>query len=684
MLFRLFLIYYKEYVSPALPSGARAPLPPSPPVEFNLFRDDGQRCAHCHKIQLPVLSDKNVSAAHIRRRGADVGRTISTLLFFVCAEPHRVKYIATSYTSFCRGNLTVATTGTCYFDNSHSAATPSPAGSRRALCARRVPPYVARFAAYRTAIRVPRVPLYLFDLTRAPARAPRGRRVASPAERGHLDLLREFEAYCTSPASPDPHPQVVVFDPEMDVEFTLPREPKKRPATVRPSEGTTSDSESSDTSDHSDFTTVRRRKASKASERKPEASYLTQAPDGSTYFRITPSSKKPKKANIAEATASTKTRSIDDSPVSWRTPSQPTTASQGAVDAGKTKAAAPAAAKNSISDEADVTAPPTPAPRGPKPPPMFVQNKDRWTELRKKCADNNIQFSQARNSAQGLKLQAKTIADFRNLQNLLVTLKISFHTYSLKEEQEIRVVLRGVPKELPVDEVKEDLLAQNLPVQSVRRILNRFREPLDLVLVSGTAEANDKATKAAFFKIRSVCSLSGVKAEQPRKRALPGQCHNCQSYGHLSRYCFRSARCVKCLGDHGTAQCTRNKDTDGPPACVLCKQKGHTANYLGCPRAPKRAPPPEKAAPCRAPARAVSSTLSYARAAAGPRNAPPAAKNNPTSADGLSQLMSIITVIDTSELAILAKKFRTAANPTEKLISLIEHASLVEAIKNKL
>ncbi|GBP37599.1 Nucleic-acid-binding protein from transposon X-element [Eumeta japonica] len=294
---------------------------------------------------------------------------------------------------------------------------------------------------------------------------------------------------------------------------------------------------------------------------------------------------------------------------------------------------------------------------------MFVQNKDRWTELRKKCADKNIQFSQARNSAQGLKLQAKSIADFRNLQNLLVSMKISFHTYSLKEEREIRVVLRGVPKEIPVDEVKEDLLSQNLPVQSPRPTTRRLKPPSS--------------------KLGAYAPLSGVKAEQPRKRALPGQCHNCQSYGHSSRYCFHSARCVKCLGDHGTAQCTRNKDTDGPPACVLCKQKGHTANYLGCPRAPKRAPPPEKAAPRRAPARAVSSTLSYARAAAGPRNAPPAAKNTSTSADDLSQLMSVITVIDTSELAILAKKFRTAANPTEKLICLIEHASLVEAIKNK-
>ncbi|GBP58708.1 Nucleic-acid-binding protein from transposon X-element [Eumeta japonica] len=283
------------------------------------------------------------------------------------------------------------------------------------------------------------------------------------AERGHFDLLREFEANCASPASPDP--QVVVFDPEMDLEYTLPRDSKKRPAAARPSKGTSSDSDSdpgsSDSSDHSGFTTVRRRKAAKASQPKPEASCLTQTPDGSTYFRLT--SSKAKRLILR------------------KTP-------QGAVDIGN-QSGSPAAAKNNLSDEADVT------------------------------------------------------------------------------------VLHPAPRA-------------------------RNHHP---------SEANDKATKAAFFKIRSICSLSGVKAEQPRKRALSGQCHNCQSYGHSSRYCFHSARCVKCLGDHGTAQCTRNKDTDGPPACVLCKQKGHTANYLGCPRAPKRAPSPEKAAP----ARAVSSTLSY-------------------------------------------------------------------------
>ncbi|GBP54669.1 hypothetical protein EVAR_47171_1 [Eumeta japonica] len=193
--------------------------------------------------------------------------------------------------------------------------------------------------------------------------------------------------------------------------------------------------------------------------------------------------------------------------------------------------------------------------------------------------------------------------------------RYAFHTYSLKEELENRVILRGVPGKIPIEKIKEDLRSQDLPAQSVRCILNRSREPLEVVLVSGTAETNDKATKVAFSKIKK-------------------------------------------------SQCTRNKDTDGPPACVLCKQKGHTVNYLGCPRVPKRAPPPEKTTP-----RPVSATLSYAHTAAESRSVPPAVKQNQSStADDLKQSMSIISIIDNNEPPTLAKKFHAAANPTEKLI----------------
>ncbi|GBP28333.1 hypothetical protein EVAR_11795_1 [Eumeta japonica] len=115
---------------------------------------------------------------------------------------------------------------------------------------------------------------------------------------------------------------------------------------------------------------------------------------------------------------------------------------------------------------------------------------------------------------------------------------------------------------------------------------------------------------------------------------------------HSSKNCFQRARCVKCLGDHGTAACTRNKETDGPSACVLCNSSGHTANYLGYPQDP-------------------------------PKNT-----SNYTSTEDIKVLLSVITSIDIGALALFAKKFQVATNPVEKIIVFAEHASLVEAIKN--
>ncbi|GBP22425.1 hypothetical protein EVAR_78601_1 [Eumeta japonica] len=126
----------------------------------------------------------------------------------------------------------------------------------------------------------------------------------------------------------------------------------------------------------------------------------------------------------------------------------------------------PRGRENSRGDEADVTAPLTPALRGPKPPPMFVQDKDRWTELRRRCADKE-QLSQARNSVQGLKLQAKTVADF----------KICKTWESLRKYQLTRSRKTLLPK----------------PSGSVGAPNTEpIPKTLDLVLVSGTAEANDK------------------------------------------------------------------------------------------------------------------------------------------------------------------------------------------------
>ncbi|GBP07991.1 hypothetical protein EVAR_91034_1 [Eumeta japonica] len=319
------------------------------------------------------------------------------------------------------------------------------------------------------------------------------------AERGLLDLLRDFEAYCSSPASPEQANP----DLEMEVELNTNKEPTKRPATARPSEGSTSSSSDSDAgesddSDLSEFTTVRRRKASRP---KTATSYLTEAGDGSTYYRITPSSKKPKTANpkTKPTIPGKSAKSIYDAPESWRKTVQPT------------KATAPTVTLH----EADEIVPPAPA-KPQRPPPLFIHDKGRWTEVKKQCDSKGIVILNGRNSIKGLKFN-RVRHGLRNLSSLLATLKVAYHTYSLKEEREFRVVLRGVPKEIPTEEVKEDLLTQDLLYNRCDGSLTAPESSLDLVLV--TANTGIDQAKRSFYRISGMLP-SGVESGATHKKAF--------------------------------------------------------------------------------------------------------------------------------------------------------------------
>ncbi|GBP18134.1 hypothetical protein EVAR_12915_1 [Eumeta japonica] len=74
--------------------------------------------------------------------------------------------------------------------------------------------------------------------------------------------------------------------------------------------------------------------------------------------------------------------------------------------------------------------------------------------------------------------------------------------------------------------------------------------------------------------------------------------------------------------------------------------------------------------------RAVMANLSYAKATASPRKDPPKNVSNYTSTEDIKVLLSVTTSTDIGELALLAKKFKAAANPAGKIIVLVEHSRL--------
>lgn len=221
------------------------------------------------------------------------------------------------------------------------------------------------------------------------------------------------------------------------------------------------------------------------------------------------------------------------------------------------------------------------------PPPIFIQDKAKWTDVSKMCAERRIQYTNAKATLQGIKVSVPSSADYRELVRNLRERHVAFHTYSLPEEKPTRVVIRRIPKEIPSQEILNDLTAQNIPVSAVHRLHKpRGGDEYDMVLVI----CDPVEGHHPIFTVKSVCSLSGISIEKPYRPNIVGQCHGCQLYGHSQRNCFAPRRCVKCLGDHATADCPRPKDRSlctEPPSCVLCGQSGHPANYRGCPKAPK-------------------------------------------------------------------------------------------------
>jgi len=179
----------------------------------------------------------------------------------------------------------------------------------------------------------------------------------------------------------------------------------------------------------------------------------------------------------------------------------------------------------------------------------------------------------AKSSSDGkINIKTTNVAQFRQIQKILLTNKIEFHTFSLATDRQLKVVLKGIPTFISTDELKTELEAHNLHVETIRRFGTADKPmPICLVILSGIQSKNIfDLTELFFLKI----------VVESYKKTGPSQCHTCQRFGHGSRNCGNSPRCVKCAGSHRTNECSKPRDQT--PTCANCNG-AHTANFRGCP-----------------------------------------------------------------------------------------------------
>ncbi|GBP67646.1 Nucleic-acid-binding protein from transposon X-element [Eumeta japonica] len=197
---------------------------------------------------------------------------------------------------------------------------------------------------------------------------------------------------------------------------------------------------------------------------------------------------------------------------------------------------------------ANAGAKPSAPPKGKAPPPIYLLKGANFVKISADCTRLRINYTKAvRVADDGIKITCPDVETFRSLNKYLIDNKVKFHTYALEEERKLKAVIRGVPVDFDINDIKTDLLNQGFPVQSVHRLCRRDGSPLWLVLA--VLPRTDEA-RLIFGKLSKVCGLSGIRVEAPRNRGGPGQCHRCQRYGHAAANCHADPRCVKCLVPH--------------------------------------------------------------------------------------------------------------------------------------
>lgn len=165
--------------------------------------------------------------------------------------------------------------------------------------------------------------------------------------------------------------------------------------------------------------------------------------------------------------------------------------------------------------------------------------------------------------------------------SILAEKGIKHYTYTPRDERSTPLVIKKIPSEYILEDVKEELdsLGWSNKISKVTRIetdrLARFNFFLIHVL-PGVPLGEFLKTKWMFN--------TGVKIEKFIHREEP-QCYKCQRTGHFASGCEMGSRCVKCALDHHSSECTLSKETDkNLLKCVLCNQMGHPASYRGCPK----------------------------------------------------------------------------------------------------
>ncbi|KAG8212682.1 hypothetical protein J437_LFUL019568 [Ladona fulva] len=213
-------------------------------------------------------------------------------------------------------------------------------------------------------------------------------------------------------------------------------------------------------------------------------------------------------------------------------------------------------------------------------PNIYLDNVKNWASLYKNIKTNCAFPPVARLAGRRTVVKCQTIADFFFVKDTLSQQKIDFFTYRLASEKKRLFVIRDLPINLGVEEIKESLEEQGVQTSKITQLQTTKPSFKQLELNRDLKSVPPRALPLFLVELHdctpSVDFLADI-IEKHRPPKGPPQCHRCQLFDHTDKACYMPPRCVKCGGNHLTADC--KKDDGEAAVCANC----NPASYRGCP-----------------------------------------------------------------------------------------------------
>lgn len=145
-----------------------------------------------------------------------------------------------------------------------------------------------------------------------------------------------------------------------------------------------------------------------------------------------------------------------------------------------------------------------------------------------------------------VKLQADLVSTFRFIQEKLSKIELEFHSFSLRENRSLIVLLLGIPSSVSEDKVKKELSSLGFEPKFIRQFFKEGRKlPMFMISLPNNPENKNIFNLHALFFMAI--------------RVVPYRTLGSAQY-HSSAHCSHTTHCVKCGDNHLIKVCTKTAE----------------------------------------------------------------------------------------------------------------------------